>query len=306
MWERGSRYNCGEPELHASSLGIVKAALEAINGLNLFVHHGSSAVVYVDIDSHNRNRDTFESLLPRESHSKNTDAALLPAIGWPAFATHDEKLYETTMNKCVRHLEGRYGLKRFLRDGYNCECENTTKPYYSKEHTYDFRNVESQFPMFLLYIILTGLILECIILISISAYFKGNESLAERYWEKLLSLMVPSEYCGPAVIPECYCIESDNMESERESPNSQDFYAVNPSEFGVHLWSNALYVIALLLRKLNLKYINFTLLGEKLIQLSDIDTCYRHLAANFRPKSSTSNQSAFEVGQCLFLYFQRK
>jgi phosphorylase kinase alpha/beta subunit len=27
MWERGSRYNCGEPELHASSLGIVKVSI---------------------------------------------------------------------------------------------------------------------------------------------------------------------------------------------------------------------------------------------------------------------------------------
>lgn len=71
MWERGTRYNLGEPELHASSLGIVKAALEAINGLNLFVNHGTSdSVIYVDIDSHNRNRSTFEALLPRESHSK--------------------------------------------------------------------------------------------------------------------------------------------------------------------------------------------------------------------------------------------
>jgi hypothetical protein len=54
---------------------------------------------------------------------------------------------------------------------------------------------------------------------------------------------------GPSVVPECYCIEMDHMQEEQESPNSQDFYAVNPSEFGVHLWSNSLYVIALLLRK---------------------------------------------------------
>ncbi|KAI6175597.1 Phosphorylase b kinase regulatory subunit [Aphelenchoides bicaudatus] len=259
MWERGSRYNCGEPELHASSLGIVKAALEAINGLNLFIQWGTSAsVIYVDIDGHNRNRTTFETILPRESHSKNTDAALLIAIGWPAFGTHDEKLYENTLNKCVRHLEGRFGLRRFLRDGYNCECEETTKPYYTKEETFKFKSVECQFPAFLLYIVLT-------------AYFKGNESLAERYWEKLQSLLVPSEYCGPPVVPECYCIEMDHMQEEQESPNSQDFYAINPSEFGVHLWSNSLYVIALLLR-------------EKLIHLSDIDPSYRHLPASLRPK----------------------
>lgn len=36
IWQRGTRYNDGHRELHASSVGMVKAALEAINGLNLF------------------------------------------------------------------------------------------------------------------------------------------------------------------------------------------------------------------------------------------------------------------------------
>ncbi|KAI6223548.1 Phosphorylase b kinase regulatory subunit [Aphelenchoides fujianensis] len=250
MWERGNRYNNGTPELSASS-----AALEAVNGLNLFGPHGTSAsVIYVDIDGHNRNRTTFETILPRESNSKNTDAALLMAIGWPAFGTHDEKLFDSTLNKCVRHLEGalRAEAVRFLRDGYRTECEDNTKAFYSKEETYNFRAVESQFPMFLLFIVLT-------------AHFKGNDTLADRYWEKLQALLVPSEYSGgPAVVPECYCIEEDHMAEERENPNSQDYYAVNPQEYGVHLWSNALYVIALLIR-------------EKLVHLSDLDPIYRHL-----------------------------
>jgi phosphorylase kinase alpha/beta subunit len=36
MWERGSKYNDGSAEIHASSIGMAKAALEAINGCNLF------------------------------------------------------------------------------------------------------------------------------------------------------------------------------------------------------------------------------------------------------------------------------
>ncbi|XP_071369559.1 phosphorylase b kinase regulatory subunit beta-like, partial [Centroberyx affinis] len=36
MWERGSKYNNGSTELHSSSVGLAKAALEAINGFNLF------------------------------------------------------------------------------------------------------------------------------------------------------------------------------------------------------------------------------------------------------------------------------
>ncbi|CAD5226819.1 unnamed protein product [Bursaphelenchus xylophilus] len=268
MWERGSRYNNGKTELHASGLGMVKAALEAINGLNVFGNRGTSgSVIYVDIDGHNRNRTTFETILPRESNSKNTDAALLIAVGWPAFATHDEKLFDTTFNKCVKHLEGRYGLKRFLRDGYRTECEDTTKKHYTEEETYNFRGIESQFPMFLLYIVLT-------------AHFKGNDVMADRYWEKLNGLLVSYEYGGPLIVPECYCLEEDHIEEERETPNSQDFYAVNPSEFGIHLWSNALYVIALLVR-------------DKLVHLSDLDPVYRHLPASLRPKA-VNRHSAFE------------
>ncbi|KHJ85549.1 hypothetical protein OESDEN_14722 [Oesophagostomum dentatum] len=114
MWERGTRYNNGKPELHASSLGMVKAALEAINGFNLYGTTGNSAsVIYVDIDGHNRNRTTFETILPRESNSKNTDAALLMTVGWPAFASHDETLIEKTVSKCVRKLEGKFGVRRY-------------------------------------------------------------------------------------------------------------------------------------------------------------------------------------------------
>jgi len=77
MWERGSKYNTGTPELNASSIGMAKSALEAINGCNLFGEKGASwSVIYVDIDAHSRNRSIFETLLPRESSSKNTDSSM--------------------------------------------------------------------------------------------------------------------------------------------------------------------------------------------------------------------------------------
>lgn len=70
-WERGSKYNNGSTEIHASSIGLAKSSLESINGVNLFGEQGtSSSVIYVDIDAHNRNRTIFESILPRESNSK--------------------------------------------------------------------------------------------------------------------------------------------------------------------------------------------------------------------------------------------
>ena len=57
--------------LYCSSIGLAKAALESINGENLFGNQGASwSVIYVDIDAHNRNRTIFDTILPRESNSK--------------------------------------------------------------------------------------------------------------------------------------------------------------------------------------------------------------------------------------------
>ena len=95
---------------------MAKAALESMNGFNLYGDNGCSwSVVYVDIDAHNRNRATLETLLPRESSSKNTSAALLNAIGFPSFSVHDNNIISKTVSKCSRRLEGKYGYKRYLR-----------------------------------------------------------------------------------------------------------------------------------------------------------------------------------------------
>lgn len=112
-------------EIHATSIGMAKSALEAINGCNLFGGKGANwSIIYSDIDAHSRNRSIFETMLPRESRSKNTDSYLLATIGWPCFATHDQNLYEATKSKILRKLKGRYGLKRFLRDPYGTALES--------------------------------------------------------------------------------------------------------------------------------------------------------------------------------------
>ena len=106
-------------EIHATSIGMAKSALEAINGCNLFGGKGANwSIIYSDIDAHSRNRSIFETLLPRESRSKNTDSYLLATISWPCFATNDPTLYSSTKSKILRKLKGKYGLKRFLRDPY--------------------------------------------------------------------------------------------------------------------------------------------------------------------------------------------
>jgi len=61
---------------------------------------------------------------------KNTDASLLLTVSWPAFAIHEDKLVHRTVDKALRKLKGRFGLKRFLRDGYGTVVEDRTRKYY--------------------------------------------------------------------------------------------------------------------------------------------------------------------------------
>mgnify|MGYP002042224406 FL=1 len=94
------------------------AAMEAMDELDLFgVRGSSSSVIHVMSDEIQKCRAVLQSMLPRESLSKETDAALLTVIGFPAFAVDDRKLIEITTTEILTKLGGRYGCKRFLRDG---------------------------------------------------------------------------------------------------------------------------------------------------------------------------------------------
>lgn len=51
IWERGDKTNHGLPELNASSIGLAKAALEAMNELDLFgARGGPASVIHVLAD----------------------------------------------------------------------------------------------------------------------------------------------------------------------------------------------------------------------------------------------------------------
>lgn len=55
---------------------------------------------------------------------------MLPTISYPAFAVDDDALYTQTLDKIVRKLRGKYGFKRFLRDGYRTANEDQNRRYY--------------------------------------------------------------------------------------------------------------------------------------------------------------------------------
>ena len=87
IWERGDKGNNGLPERNSSSIGMAKAALEALEGLDLFgVHGDGSCQLRIPQGAVVRLRRALESLLPRESASKEADSACLSVIGYPAWA----------------------------------------------------------------------------------------------------------------------------------------------------------------------------------------------------------------------------
>ena len=61
---------------------------------------------------------------------QNSDSSLIPTVSWPAFAIHEESLVNRTTNKVKRKLQGKYGFKRFLRDGYGTLLEDRRRKHY--------------------------------------------------------------------------------------------------------------------------------------------------------------------------------
>ncbi|MGC1392703.1 MAG: glycoside hydrolase family 15 protein [Coleofasciculaceae cyanobacterium] len=248
IWERGNKANRGNSELNASSVGMAKAALEAINGLNLFGVRGSEAsVIHVLPDEIARSRITLLSLLPRESSSKETDAALLSIIGFPAFAIEDVQLIERTKNKIIKKLGGRYGCKRFLRDGHQTILEDNTRLYYEPWELQKFEHIECEWPLFFTYLVLDGL-------------FRGNSQQVQHYQECLKTLLVLKD--GIGLLPEVYYVPHENIEAERQSPHSQPRL---PNENVPLVWAQSLYFLS-------------QLLSEGLIAPGDIDPLGRHLS----------------------------
>ncbi|XP_062442538.1 phosphorylase b kinase regulatory subunit beta isoform X4 [Rhea pennata] len=271
VWERGSKYNNGSPELHSSSVGLAKAALEAINGFNLFGNQGCSwSVIFVDFDAHNRNRQTLCSLLPRESRSHNTDAALLPCLSYPAFALDDEALLSQTLDKIIRKLKGKYGFKRFLRDGYRTALEDRTRRYYKPAEIKLFDGIECEFPLFFIFMIIDGV-------------FRGNPAQVKEY-QDLLDPLLQHTSEGCPVVPKYYYVPADFVELEKKNPGSQKRFPSNNGRDGrLFLWGQAVYIIA-------------KLLADELVSPKDIDPIGRYIAPQDQRNVSMrfSNQGPLE------------
>jgi phosphorylase kinase alpha/beta subunit len=200
IWERGSRDNVGRRELHASSIGMAKAALEAMNGLNLFGERGCpQSTIHVDPDAQYRNWLTLNTLLPRESTSKETDASLLTITGYPAFAIDDSSLREETEVKVQSTLAGERGYKRFLRDSYLTVREGGRKFKEPIGDTSIYEGVECEWPIFFLYVY-------------ISEMCRGNVEEAEVVWKKLENSL--SDFEDHVIVPQLYFVPESELSDE--------------------------------------------------------------------------------------------
>uniref|UniRef100_A0A1I8H7G0 Phosphorylase b kinase regulatory subunit n=1 Tax=Macrostomum lignano TaxID=282301 RepID=A0A1I8H7G0_9PLAT len=213
IWERGDKTNHGLPELNSTSIGMAKAALEAMSELDLFGScGGNQSSVHVLADDSQNCAAVLENMLPRESCSKETDAGLLSVIGFPAFALDNEEVIGNTRNCIVGMLEGRYGCCRFLRDGYRTAVEDSSRLYYEPWELKQFENIECEWPLFFCYLLLEAL-------------FAEDEAKADKYARLLDSLTVKSE-TGFPLLPESFAVPGDKVASERSHPGSQDRQAV--------------------------------------------------------------------------------
>jgi phosphorylase kinase alpha/beta subunit len=229
IWERGHKRNEGRAELNASSVGMAKAALEAVDGLVLLP--GQTPAIHVQPDDVAFARKTLKNLLPRESASKETDAALLTVVGFPAFAVEEADLADRTRALVVEKLQGRYGCKRFLRDGHQTAVEDPSRLYYEPGELSAFEHIESEWPLFFAYLL-------------IDAQMRGDEEQAASYRAKLEGLM--QERDGQRLLPELYFVPAELIELERKNPGSQ---SRQPNENVPLVWAQSLYMVGVLLQE---------------------------------------------------------
>ncbi|XP_066570954.1 phosphorylase b kinase regulatory subunit alpha, skeletal muscle isoform isoform X2 [Amia ocellicauda] len=231
MWERGDKTNQGIPELNASSVGLAKAALEALDELDLFgANGGPGSVVHVLPDEVQHCQSILHSMLPRASTSKEVDAGLLSVISYPAFAVEDIQLVNITKEEIISKLQGRYGCCRFLRDGHKTPKEDPHRLYYEPAELKLFENIECEWPLFWTYLILDGI-------------FINSPEQVQEYREALEGIMIKGKN-GVRLVPELYSVPPDRVEEEYSNPHTVDRIPMGKLPL---MWGQSLYIIGNLL-----------------------------------------------------------
>lgn len=210
-------------------------------------------MIHVLADEAQKCNAVLQSMLPRESNSKEVDAALLSVIGYPAFAVDDPDLITLTRESILQKLRGKYGCKRFLRDGYKTAKEDPTRLYYESWELQHFEHIECEWPLFFCYLV-------------IDACFRGERLEVEEYSDALEQLLLRTED-GLKLVPEMYAVPPDKVEAEYKAPHSQQRVHVGMTPF---MWAQSLFIIGRLLQE------GFIVPGE-------LDPLNRRLASEKKP-----------------------
>ncbi|XP_041111582.1 phosphorylase b kinase regulatory subunit alpha, skeletal muscle isoform-like isoform X2 [Polyodon spathula] len=231
MWERGDKTNQGIPELNASSVGMAKAALEALDELNLFgANGGPASVVHALSDEVEHCQSILHSMLPRASNSKEIDAGILSVISYPAFAVEDIRLVNITKEEIISKLQGRYGCCRFLRDGHKTPKEDPNRLYYEPAELKLFENIECEWPLFWTYLILDGI-------------FSNSPEQVQEYRDALEGILIKGKN-GIRLVPELYSVPPDRVEEEYRNPHTVDRVPMGKLPI---MWGQSLYIVGSLL-----------------------------------------------------------
>ncbi|XP_030823186.1 phosphorylase b kinase regulatory subunit alpha, skeletal muscle isoform isoform X2 [Camarhynchus parvulus] len=231
IWERGDKTNQGITELNASSVGMAKAALEALDELDLFgAKGGPQSVIWVLSDEVQHCQSILHSMLPRASTSKEVDASVLSVISYPAFAVEDSELVKITKQEIITKLQGRYGCCRFLRDGYRTPKEDPKRLYYEPAELKLFENIECEWPLFWAYLMIDGI-------------FSGNMEQVQEYREALEGVLIKGKN-GVRLLPELYSVPPDKVDEEYRNPHTVDRIPMGKLP---HMWGQSLYILGCLM-----------------------------------------------------------
>ncbi|XP_037531442.1 phosphorylase b kinase regulatory subunit alpha, skeletal muscle isoform [Nematolebias whitei] len=231
MWERGDKTNQGITEINASSIGTAKAALEALDELNLFgAKGGPGSVVHALADDIQHCQSILTSMLPRASISKEVDAGVLAILTYPAFAVEDMNIVNMTKEEIISKLQGRYGCCRFLRDGHKTPKEDPNRLYYESAELKLFENIECEWPLFWTYLILDGI-------------FSNSQEQVQEYQEALEGILIKQKD-GIWLLPELYSVPSEKVEEEYMNPHTVERIPMGKCPLK---WGQSLYILGKLL-----------------------------------------------------------
>ena len=180
--------------------------------------------------------------------------SILPLkTGFPAFAVSQPSLVELTLETIQTKLGGRFGLKRFLRDGYKTLKEDTNRLHYESWELRVFDNIECEWPLFYCYLAMINI-------------FTGNLRQAEEFCQLLDELSVAKD--GSMLVPELYLVPEEGMSEESLVPGTTERVPGGRCPF---MWAQSLHVIS-------------KLLLEEHITPSELDPLNRRISAIRKPE----------------------